>query len=137
LKNLENLIKLESSALQCLHSVLPKIKNTNEKEVLTSIWQDHLDAINKLKKKSHITFQEEEMKTGPWVFLVTTFFKGASFLGDRTTLRALKFGEEHSLNEYREFMKNPENDSNLKELIQNEIIPIQEKHIRTIDNFLH
>ena len=137
MKNVEDLIKVELSALKSIHSVLPKIKDSKEKEQLTSIWQDHLDAVNKLKKYAGSEFQEEESKIGPWGAFSSAFTKGASLLGDKTVLKALKFGEEHGLNEYREAVKNLNLDPNLKELIQKEILPVQEKHVRTIENYLH
>jgi len=52
-------------------------------------------------------------------------------------MKALKFGEEHGLNEYRDAVKNLDLDPQLKDLIQKEILPVQEKHIQTIENYLH
>jgi hypothetical protein len=137
MKNVEELIKVELSALKSIHSVLPRIKNSKEKEQLTSIWQDHLDVVNKLKKFASKEFKDEEAKSGPWGAFASAFTKGASLFGDKTAMKALKFGEEHGLNEYRDAVKNLHLDPQLKDLIQKEILPVQEKHVQIIENYLH
>ena len=137
MKQVDELIRGEMSAVKSIDGILSKIKDQNEKDKLYAIRQDHVQAVDKLKSFAGAEFRESAVKTtGPWGAFASAFTSGASFFGDKAALRALKVGEQHGLNEYREAMKDKSIDSRLREVIQKDLLPMQEQHLRTIDSYL-
>ena len=136
MKQIESLIRGEMSAVKSIDAILSKIQNDSELNELSSIRQDHVQAVDKLKRFSGGEFKEETQSSGPWGAFAQTFTGGASFFGDKAALRALKVGEEHGRNEYQEALSSGNLDSELTNVIQNELLPNQERHLKTIDGYL-
>lgn len=136
MKQIESLIRGEMSAVKSIDVILSKIENETEKSELSSIRQDHVQAVDKLKRYSGSEFREETQSSGPWGAFSQAFTGGASFFGDKAALRALKVGEEHGRNEYQEALSSGNLDAELKTVIQNELLPNQERHLKTIDGYL-
>jgi hypothetical protein len=136
MKQIDELIRGELSAVKSIDAILGKIKNTAEKDQLYSIRQDHVHAVDKLRPFAEKGFKESARTGGPWSSFASIFTGGASFFGDKAALKALKVGEEHGLNEYREAIKSKDIDQNVKRLIETDLLPTQEKHLRTINNYL-
>lgn len=137
MKQVEELIRGEMSAVKSIDAILDKIKDDSERTQLSSIRQDHVMAIDTLKRLSGgAEFKEETQSSGPWGAFASAFTGGASFFGDKAALQALKVGEEHGRNEYQEALSSGDLDSELKRVIQSELLPNQEKHLRTIDGYL-
>lgn len=136
MKQIESLIRGEMSAVKSIDAILDKIENESEKTQLSSIRQDHVQAVDKLKRFSGAEYKEDVQSSGPWGAFASAFTGGASFFGDKSALRALKVGEEHGLNEYQEALASGNLDPELKTVIQNELLPAQEQHLKTIDGYL-
>jgi Domain of unknown function (DUF2383) len=136
MKQVYELIRGELSAIKSIDSILGKINNESERSQLNSIRQDHVIAVDKLKKFSSTEVKETAESAGPWGAFASAFTGGASFFGDKAALKALKVGEEHGLNEYREALKEGTFDTGLKQMIQTDLLPTQEQHLRTIDSYL-
>ncbi len=137
MKQVDELIRGEMSAVKSIDAILSRIKDETEKGQLSAIRQDHVQAVDKLKSFAGAEFRESAPKTpGPWGAFAAAFTSGASFFGDKAALRALKVGEQHGLSEYQEAMKDVSMDSKLREVIQKDLLPIQEQHLRTIDRYL-
>ena len=137
MKQIDELIRGELSAVKSIDAILGKVKNNSEKDQLYSIRQDHVQAVDKLRPFAGTSFSEGAVETGgPWGAFAKAFIGGASFFGDKAALKALKVGEEHGVNEYREAMKSKELDQNVKRLIETDLLPKQEMHLRTINNYL-
>lgn len=136
MKQVESLIRGEMSAVKSIDAILSKIQNESEKSELSSIRQDHEQAVTKLRRFSGSEFKEETQSSGPWGSFAEAFTGGASFFGDKAALRALKVGEEHGRNEYQEALSSGHLDTELKTVIQNELLPNQERHLSKIDGYL-
>lgn len=137
MNQLDSLIRGEISAVESIDQVLKKLDNETEKGQLSSIRQDHLQAVDKLKRFSAVSdFKSETQGSGPWGAFTQAFAGGASLFGDKAALRALKVGEEHGRNDYQDALKSSELDPEVRRLIESELIPQQEQHIRTIDGYL-
>ena len=136
MKQVEELIKSEFSAIKSIDSVLGKIHDSKEMDRLYEIRNDHFHAINKLKSCVKVDIKENPLSVGPWGAFEIAFSGGASFFGDKVALRALKVGEEHGLKEYKKIMQDKGISSELKELIQKDLMPVQEKHLEIINKFL-
>lgn len=136
MKQIESLIRGEMSAVKSIDAILDKVKDESERSQLSSIRQDHEQAVSKLKRFSDSEFKEETQSSGPWGAFSSAFTGGASFFGDKAALRALKVGEEHGRNEYQEALASGDVNPELKSVIQSDLLPNQERHIKTIDGYL-
>ena len=58
-----------------------------------------------------------------------------SLFGDTASLKALKEGEEHGLKDYQEALDDV--DANSAQLIQNQLIPAQQRHINLLDQLIN
>lgn len=138
LKHVEELIRGELSAVQSIDAILGKISDQKEKSELYAIRQDHFVAVDKLSRFAGKDFKEHRLDetSGPWGTFASAFTGGASFFGDKAALKALKVGEEYGVKEYREAMDDSNADERLKSIIQADLLPQLEKHIRVIDGYL-
>ena len=137
MKNIEELIRGEISAVESFDTVLSKVKDQTEVTELSKIRQDHQKAVDVLKQFSEGELTGETDTSGPWGTFTTAFAGGASLFGDKAAINALKLGEQHGLNEYREALDKAEVNPELKQIIRTELIPGQERHLAVIENYLH
>jgi hypothetical protein len=136
MKQVDELIRGEMSAIKSIDAILNKINDASEKSELSTIRQDHIKAVDRLKTFAPRELREEAQSSGPWGAFASAFTGGASFFGDKAALNALKVGEQHGLNEYREYLKDGNADPEVSRLIQSELLPNQERHLQTIDRYL-
>ena len=136
MKQVDELIRGEISAVQSIDAVLKNIKDRNEQQKLSSIKMDHEKAVSLLNRFAGADVEGTVNSSGPWGALTIAFAGGASFFGDKAALNALKIGEQHGINEYNEALNSDDVNLELKEVIRSELIPQQEQHLRMIDGFL-
>ncbi|MGE3610253.1 MAG: DUF2383 domain-containing protein [Bacteriovoracaceae bacterium] len=137
MKHIDELIRGEMAAVKSIDVVLHKLKDTKEKDQLMTLRNDHEKAVQSLKRYVSADFKEDVQSSGPWGSFTKAFVGGASFFGDRTALQALKVGEEHGVNEYKQALADSSIQQDLRNVIQNELLPNQEKHIQLIGRYLH
>lgn len=136
MKQVDELIRGELSAVKSIDSILNKIKDSYEKTQLTQIRQDHILAVDRLKMYAKSDFVEDAGTSGPWGVFASAFTGGASLFGDKAAMQALKIGEQHGLNEYKESISDAAVSPELRRLIESELIPNQQKHLDVIDRYL-
>ena len=136
MKHVDELIRGEMAAVQSIDQILNKIKDSVEREKLSTIRQDHVRAVDRLKSYSGPGFSSKIDSAGPWGTFAQAFTGGASFFGDKAALQALKIGEEHGLQEYKEALENGDINTELRTVIQSELLPNQEKHLSIINKYL-
>jgi hypothetical protein len=137
MKQVDELIRGERAAVESINQVLEKVQNDNERKELDAIRQDHILAVDKLQRFASADLSESTQSSGAWGGFAKAFTAGASLFGDKASLQALKVGEDHGLNEYRQAMESSDINPELKNIIQGELLPNQEKHIHTIERYLH
>lgn len=138
MKEVSELIRGEMAAVQSIDAILGKLNNESERSELSSIRMDHVRAVDTLKRfASGSDFSAGTETGGPWVTFAKSFTGGASFFGDKAALQALKIGEEHGLNEYKEALREEGVDMAIKDVIRSELLPNQERHLSVIDRYLH
>lgn len=136
MKQVDELIRGEISAVESINAVLGKIKDTTEKSALEQMLQDHQHAVDNLKRFAEPEFEAKADSSGPWGAMTTAFAGGASFFGDKAALAALRVGEQHGLDEYQEAIKDDSINQEVRTLIQNELLPNQKKHLQTINQYM-
>jgi glutaredoxin-related protein len=137
MKQVDELIRGEMAAVRSIDTVLEKIQDVNEKTHLSTFRQDHLYAIDVLKRFADSDIEEDTQSAGPWGGFAQTFVSGASLFGDKAAVKALKVGEEHGIKEYQEALEDDSINMELKEVIRAELIPNQQRHINAIERFVH
>lgn len=137
MKQIDELIRGEISAVESFDAVINKVKDASELTQLSEIRQDHVRAVETLKKFAGPDVEGKTDSSGPWGTFTTAFAGGASFFGDKAAINALKVGEQHGLNEYKEALEDDGVRPEVKELIRTELIPCQERHLAVIENYLH
>lgn len=138
MKEVSELIRGEMSAVKSIDTVLGKIRDSKDQETLRSIREDHVRAVDTLKKFAGSDFRAKEDVTtsGPWGNFAQAFAGGASLFGDKVAMKALKIGEEHGVNEYRELLKNTSISPEVRRVVESELLPQQERHLSTINQYL-
>lgn len=136
MKQVDELIRGEISAVESVSAVLKRIDDAREKSALEQMLKDHQRAVESLKRFAEPKFEAKAQTSGPWGALTTAFAGGASFFGDKAALKALKIGEQHGLNEYNEAMKDGSINQEVRKLIQSELVPNQERHLKMIDQYM-
>lgn len=137
MKQVDELIRGEISAVESFDTVINKIKDVSEVNELSQIRQDHQRAVETLRQYAEWKISGETQSSGPWGTFTTAFAGGASLFGDKAAINALKIGEQHGLNEYREALADDGVRAEVKQLIRTELIPSQERHLAMIENYLH
>ncbi len=137
MKHVDELIRGEISAVESFDTVINKIKDVSELTKLSELRLDHQRAVENLKKFAAGEVEGNTETSGPWGTFTTAFAGGASFFGDKAAINALKVGEQHGLNEYREALNDDGIRPEVKALIRSELIPNQERHLAVIENYLH
>ncbi len=51
-------------------------------------------------------------------------------------MKALKLGEEHGVSEYRELLKNTNISPEVRRVVETKLLPQQERHLSTINQYL-
>lgn len=137
MKQIDELIRGEISAVESFDAVINKVKDTSELTRLSELRQDHVKAVETLRQYAVGEVDGKTDSSGPWGTFTTAFAGGASFFGDKAAINALKIGEQHGLNEYKEALNDDGVRPEVKELIRSELIPNQERHLAVIENYLH
>jgi hypothetical protein len=135
MKQVDELIRGELSAIQSYDVVLKRLNNEEEKRELSSMREDHVRAVDTLKRYSGAEVRTEN-NSGPWGAFTQAFAGGASLFGDKAAVQALKIGEEYGIKDYKQALESDDIDTSLKEVIRSELLPNQERHISRIEGFL-
>lgn len=137
MKQIDELIRGEISAVESFDTVINKVKDPAELNRLAEIRQDHQRAVEVLQQFADAGVEGKTDSSGPWGTFTTAFAGGASLFGDKAAVNALKIGEQHGLNEYKEALADGGVRPEVRRIIETELIPSQERHLAIIENYLH
>jgi len=131
---LDDLIRGEMSAVKAYDVAIQDLKNGSERRTLVRIREGHQAAVTKLKKYAvnKPEVQEDVKTVGPWGTFAKAWVKGATLISNNTALTALKQGEEHGVDEYKEALEDSTIGNELKNEIRTSMLPAQERHIKTL-----
>lgn len=133
---LDDLIRGEMAAVKTYENVIKDNKNQDEVKKLTTIKQNHQNAVTKLKTYANTEVKEETKGSGAWGSFTKAYTSGAKLFGNETALKALQQGEEHGIKEYKEALNDDSISNDLKTLIKTQFLPKQEEHIKTLRTFM-
>lgn len=130
---MDDLIRGEMAAVRSYTALLKDMKDDKVKKDLEKIKADHEVAVSKLKGFASADVKEDTTSAGAWGTFATTWTKGAKLIGNETALKALKQGEEHGVDEYKEALADDKIQPELKQMIKTQFLPKQEEHIKSIN----
>jgi hypothetical protein len=135
---LDDLVRGELAAIKAYDAALADLKAGPEKTRLQAIRKDHDRAAAILSKyvRGNKELLEDTQSAGPWGTFATTWTKGAGLMGNRTAMKALRQGEEHGIDEYKEALEDSTITADLKKTIKAELLPNQKKHIEILETFM-
>jgi bacterioferritin (cytochrome b1) len=138
-RQLNSFLRGEISAAETYRMAIDKAASSDEKRApdvgrLREIQQEHGRAAQALRDRIRELGGEASDSSGAWGAWAKFTTGVANLFGDTSTLKALKEGEEHGLKDYEEGLD--EIDLTSAELIQNQLIPAQQRHIDLLDQLI-
>lgn len=102
--------------------------------LLRGMQEDHGRAAQAIRDRIRELGGEPSDSSGAWGAWAKFTQGTANLFGDTSSLKALKEGEEHGLKDYREGLNDI--DATSAELVRNQLIPAQQKHINVLDQLI-
>lgn len=136
---LNSFLRGEISAAETYRMAIEKAANASGDNaanlgLLREIQEEHGRAAQALRDRVRELGGEPADSSGPWGAWAGFVQGTANLFGDSASLKSLKEGEEHGLKDYQEGVDDV--DLTTAELIRNQLIPAQQRHIRLLDQLL-
>jgi uncharacterized protein (TIGR02284 family) len=135
---LNSLLRGEISAAETYKMAIDKVRDTDTSApnagLLREIQEEHGRAAQGLRDRIRELGGEAADSSGAWGIWAKTVQGTMNIFGDTSSLKALKEGEEHGLKDYQEALDDV--DATTGQLIQNQLIPAQQRHINLLDQLI-
>lgn len=133
---LNSLLRGEISAVETYEQAIRKVddEHASDATALRGIAQEHGEAAQALRDEIRRLGAEADDSSGAWGAWAKTVEGTAKLFGDAAALKALKEGEEHGLEDYREALDDV--DEPARALISTRLIPNQVRHIAVLDGMI-
>ncbi|QPK65016.1 DUF2383 domain-containing protein [Methylomonas sp. LL1] len=136
---LNKFLKDELSATETYQQVQDKLAEDaalGESKDLRPIYEDHKEAVSSLQtliSQLGGTPCEDSGAWGTWAQIVQG---GANLLGKEVALKSLQSGEKSGAEAYEEALQETELPLEIRSLIETQLLPAQQAHIRALDRLL-
>ena len=134
--HIQSLLRGEISAVETYQQALEKIDSGEEANTLRSILMQHRSAVQMLQQHAALQGEEPASDSGPWGTFAKAVEGTAKLFGDATALRALREGEEHGLEEYKEALESGDLTPAVADRIRSELLPRQQEHIQILEGLI-
>ena len=133
---LNELLRGEISAAETYRMAIDKAADSTHSNagLLRGIQEEHGRAAQGIRARIRELGGEATDSSGAWGVWAKTVQGTMNIFGDEASLKALKEGEEHGLREYRDAAAQV--DSASAQLINNQMIPSQERHISVLEQLM-
>ena len=134
---LNSLLRGEISAAETYRMAIDKVADSDNAAnagLLREIQEEHGRAAQGLRDRIQELGGEASDSSGAWGVWAKTVQGTMNLFGDSASLKALKEGEEHGLKDYQEAVDDV--DPSSAQLIQNQLIPAQQRHINLLDQLM-
>jgi uncharacterized protein (TIGR02284 family) len=136
-RQLNSLLRGEISAAETYRMAIDKVADSNDianAGLLREIQEEHGRAAQGIRDRIRELGGEPSDSSGAWGAWAKTVQGTMNLFGDGAALKSLKEGEEHGLKDYVEAVDDV--DPNSAQLIQNQLIPAQQRHINLLDQLI-
>jgi len=140
-RQLNSFLRGEISAAETYRMAIDKVGTTADDPrtenvgLLREIQEEHGRAAQALRDRIRELGGEPSDSSGAWGAWAKFTQGTANLFGDSSALKALKEGEEHGMKDYNEGLDDI--DLTSAELVQNQLIPAQQKHINLLDQLIN
>jgi len=138
-RQLNSLLRGEISAAETYRMAIDKVADTDASGanagLLREIQEEHGRAAQEIRDRIQELGGEASDSSGAWGAWAKTVQGTMNLFGDASSLKALKEGEEHGLKDYQESLDGV--DPSSKQLINNQLIPAQQRHINLLDQLIN
>jgi bacterioferritin (cytochrome b1) len=136
---LNSFLRGEISAAETYRMAIDKVSENDKSQfrnfgLLREIQEEHGRAAQALRDRIRELGGEASDSSGAWGIWAKTVQSTMSLFGDRSALKAIKEGEEHGLKDYQSGIDHI--DPTSAELIENQLIPAQQRHINLLDQLI-
>ena len=135
---LNSLLRGEISAAETYRMAIDKVADGDRAAnagLLREIQEEHGRAAQGIRDRIRELGGEASDSSGAWGAWAKTVQGTMNLFGDGASLKALKEGEEHGLKDYQEALDDV--DATSAQLIQNQLIPAQQRHINLLDQLIN
>jgi len=139
-RQLNSLLRGEISAAETYRMAIDKLGDSDHNAALAnvgllrSIQEEHGRAAQAVRDRIRELGGEASDSSGAWGAWAQTVQGTMNLFGDTSALKGLKEGEEHGLKDYKEALDDL--DATSQQLIQNQLIPAQQRHINLLDQLI-
>ena len=138
-RQLNSLLRGEISAAETYRMAIDKVVNSSQNAadvgLLQQIQEEHGRAAQGIRDRILELGGEASDSSGAWGAWAKTVQGTMNLFGDASSLKALKEGEEHGLKDYQTVLGDV--DPTSAQLIQNQLIPAQQRHINLLDQLIN
>ena len=138
-QQLNSFLRGEISAAETYRMAIDKAgdsdKNAANLGLLREIQEEHGRAAQAIRDRIRELGGEPSDSSGAWGAWAKFTQGTANLFGDASSLKALKEGEEHGLKDYEEGVDDI--DASSAELVQNQLIPAQQRHVSLLDQLIN
>lgn len=127
-----SLLRGELSAIETYNQAIEKHTGTPESSELARIRDEHARSVAKLRSNISGMGGTPSTDSGAWGVFAKAVQGTANLFGEDSALAALKQGEEHGRNEYRDALADDEVLAECKELFRSDLLMRVEEHISTL-----
>jgi bacterioferritin (cytochrome b1) len=139
IRQLNSFLRGEISAAETYRMAIDKAgdsdKNAANLGLLREIQEEHGRAAQAIRDRIRELGGEPSDSSGAWGAWAKFTQGTANLFGDAASLKSLKEGEEHGLKDYHEGVDDI--DATSAELVQNQLIPAQQRHINLLDQLIN
>jgi uncharacterized protein (TIGR02284 family) len=137
-RQLNSLLRGEISAAETYKMAIDKVADGGSTVIsaglLREIQEEHGRAAQGLRDRIRELGGEASDSSGAWGAWAKTVQGTMNLFGDASALKSLKEGEEHGLKDYQEAVDDV--DATTAQLIANQLIPAQQRHINLLDQLI-
>jgi bacterioferritin (cytochrome b1) len=138
-RQLNGFLRGEISAAETYKMAIDRAGNSSDNAanvgLLREMQEEHGRAAQALRDRIRELGGEASDSSGAWGAWAKFVEGTANLFGDASSLKALKEGEEHGLKDYEEGIDDI--DATSAELVQNQLIPAQQRHINLLDQLIN
>jgi hypothetical protein len=138
IRQLNSFLRGEISAAETYRMAIDKVADSEEHAanvgLLREIQEEHGRAAQAIRDRIRELGGEASDSSGPWGTWAKFTQGTANLFGDTASLKSLKEGEEHGMKDYEAGLD--EIDMTSGELVQNQLMPAQRRHINLLDQLI-
>jgi bacterioferritin (cytochrome b1) len=135
---LNSLLRGEISAAETYRMAIDRVAGSDSPAnaaLLREIQEEHGRAAQALRDRIRELGGQATESSGAWGAWAKTVQATMNLFGDSSSLKALKEGEEHGLKDYND--AGSALDATSQELVQNQLIPQQRRHIDLLEQIIN